>query len=61
MREDSSFASLYSRATVMTLIPFKFFSQIIAILAVYFLLIWFGLQFVSGPLSATRIEAAIVA
>jgi membrane associated rhomboid family serine protease len=52
---------LYPRATVMTLIPFGFFSQIIAIPAVYFLLFWFGLQFVSGTLSATGGEAGGVA
>lgn len=52
---------LYPRATVMTLIPLGFFSQVIAVPALYFLLFWFGLQFVSGAMSAGGGEAGGVA
>ncbi len=38
----------YPSARVVTLVPIFFFLQVMEIPAVFFLLIWFGLQFVSG-------------
>jgi len=44
----AAYMLFFPRARILTLIPIFFFIQIIEIRAVYFLLIWFGMQFLSG-------------
>ncbi|HLU48738.1 MAG TPA: rhomboid family intramembrane serine protease [Planctomycetota bacterium] len=52
---------LFPRALVLTLVPIFFFIQIIAIPAVFFLGIWFLLQFLQGTVAIRDIQAGGVA
>jgi membrane associated rhomboid family serine protease len=46
-----AYLTLYPRATVLTLLPLGFFTQIIRIPAPFFLLFWFLSQFLMGAMS----------
>ena len=48
----------YPHARVVTLVPIFFFIQLIEIPALFFLLIWFGMQLVNGAASLTSATAA---
>jgi len=47
----AGYAVLFPRARVLTLVPLGFFLQLVEIPAIVLLLLWFGLQAVSGILS----------
>jgi membrane associated rhomboid family serine protease len=52
---------LYPRSRIVTLIPIFFFFQIVEVPAIFFLGIWFLMQFVSGVGSIGSTAAAVLA